>query len=80
MITSYLEQLLDKCDSLKLVISPPHPGAFIQGRADQARILLAELEQEISEIERQDAPTFELISLQGEEGEWVGFEPEIKEG
>lgn len=74
MTTSYLEQLLNKCDSLKLVISPPHPEAFIQGRADQAQILLAELEQEISEIEEQDAPTFEVIELQGENGEWVGFE------
>lgn len=77
---TYLEQLLDHCDSLKLVLNPPHPGAFIQGRADQAIILLAELEQKIGEIEKQDAPTFELISLRGEEGEWVGFEPEIKEG
>lgn len=74
---TYLEQLLDHCASLKLVLNPPHPGAFIQGRTDQARILLAELEQEISKIERQDAPTFELISLQGKEGEWVGFEPYV---
>lgn len=60
---TYLEQLLDHCDSLKLVLNPPHPGAFIQGRADQARILLAELEQEVSEIEKQDAPTFEMVEL-----------------
>lgn len=63
MTTSYLEQLLDRCDSLKLVLNPPHPQAFIQGRADQAQILLAESEQEISEIERQDALTFETITL-----------------
>lgn len=75
---SYLEELLNKCDLLMVVINPPHPGAFIQGRTDQATILLAELEQEVVEIEKQDAPTFELISLQGESGEWVGFERGIE--
>lgn len=60
---TYLEQLLDHCASLKLVLNPPHPGAFIQGRADQARILLAELEQEIGEIEQQDMPMFETVEL-----------------
>lgn len=74
-MTGYLDELFSKHDSLKLVLTQ---GVFIPGRVATAQWLIDEIEKEITKIEQQDVPIFQLIPLQDNNTKWVGFERDIK--